>query len=53
MHVSKILGTSRDTFIYNPWQNIWHEVEKSSKIVQDFKSLLSNFARFLRAIVKL
>ena len=37
---------------YNPGQNIWHKVEKSSKVGQDFKSLLSNFACFLRAIVK-
>ena len=37
----------------NPRQNIWHKVEKCSKVGQDFKSLLSNFACFLRAIVKL
>ena len=28
----------------NPGQNIWHKVKKSSKIEQDFKNLLSNFA---------
>ena len=38
---------------YNPRQNIWHKVEKCSKVGQDFKSLLSNFTCFLRAIVKL
>ena len=37
---------------YNPGQNIWHKVQKSSKIGQDFKSLLHNFACFLTAIVK-
>ena len=36
----------------NPGQNIWCKVEKSSKVGQDFKSLLSNFACFLTAIVK-
>ena len=36
----------------NPGQNIWHKVKKSSKIGQDFKNLLSNFACFLTAIVK-
>ena len=30
----------------NPGQNIWHKVKKSSKIEQDFKDLLSNFACF-------
>ena len=36
----------------NPGQSIWYKVEKSSKVGQDFKSLLSNFACFLTAIVK-
>ena len=36
---------------YNPGQNIWHKLKKSSKIRQDFKNL-SNFAYFLTAIVK-
>ena len=36
----------------NPGQNSWHKVKKSSKIGQDFKNLLSNFACFLTAIVK-
>ena len=36
----------------NAGQNIWHKVKKSSKIGQDFKNLLSNFACFLTAIVK-
>ena len=33
-------------------QNIWHKVKKSSKIGQNFKNLLSNFACFLTDIVK-
>ena len=37
---------------YNPGQNILYQEEKSSKVGQDFKSLLSNFACFLTAIVK-
>ena len=37
---------------YNPGQNIWYKVQKSSKAGQDFKSLLSNFACLLTAIVK-
>ena len=37
---------------YNPGQNICYKVEKSSKVGEDFKSLLSNFACFLTAIVK-
>ena len=32
--------------IYNPGQNIWYKVEKSSKVGQDFKSLLSNLRVF-------
>ena len=31
---------------HNPGQNIWHKVDKSSKIGQDFKNLLSNFMHF-------
>ena len=37
---------------YSPGQNIWYKVKKSSKIGQDFKNLLPNFACFLTAIVK-
>ena len=37
---------------YIPGRNIWHKVKKSCKIGQDFKNLLSNFACFLTAIVK-
>ena len=36
---------------YNPAQNIWHKVKKYSKIGQDFKNVISNFACFLTAIV--
>ena len=36
----------------NPGQNVCHKVKKSSKIGQDFKNLLSNFACFLTAIAK-
>ena len=39
-------------FCYSPGQNIWHKVKKSSKTGQDFKSLLSDVARFLKAIVE-
>ena len=37
----------------NPGQNIWKKVKKSNNIRQDFKNLLSNFACFLTAIVKI
>ena len=37
---------------YNPGKNIWQKVKKSSKIKQDFKNLLPNFAFCLRAIAK-
>ena len=36
----------------NPSQNVWRKVKKFSKIGKDFKNLLSNFACFLTAIVK-
>ena len=35
-----------------PVQNVWHEAKKCPKIGQDFKTLQSNFACFLTAIVK-
>ena len=38
--------------IRNPLQNIWDKVKKSSKLEQDFKDLLPNFACFFTAIVK-
>ena len=34
---------------YNPGQNIWNKIEKSSKTGQDKKSLISTFACFLTA----
>ena len=34
---------------YNPGQNIWNKIEKSSKTGQEKKSLISNFACFLTA----
>ena len=37
----------------NPGQNIWHKVKKFSKIGQDIKNMLSNFACFLTDIVSL
>ena len=37
---------------YNPGQNIWHKIEKSSKTGQDKKSLISTFACFLTATAK-
>ena len=36
---------------YNPSQNIWHKVKKHSKIGQDFKNVISDFAYFLTALV--
>ena len=35
-----------------PLQNIWHKVKESSKLEQDFKNLLANFACFFTAIAK-
>ena len=37
---------------YNPGQNIWHKIEKISKIGQEKKSLISPFACFLTATAK-
>ena len=36
----------------NPGQNIWHKVNKYSKIGQDYKNLKSDFVCFLTAFVK-
>ena len=36
----------------NPGQNIWNKIEKSSKIGQEKKSLISTFEGFLTAIAK-
>ena len=38
--------------LYNPMQNIWNKLEKSSKIGQDKKGLISTFACFLTATAK-
>ena len=38
--------------IYNPGQNIWNRIEKSSKTGQDKKSLISTFACFSTATAK-
>ena len=38
--------------VYNPGQNIWSKIEKSSKTGQDKKSLISTFACFLTATAK-
>ena len=35
---------------HNPSQNIWHKLKKYSKIGQNFKNVISNFACFLTAI---
>ena len=35
---------------YNPSQNLSHNLKKYSKIAQDFKSVISNFASFVTAI---
>ena len=37
---------------YNPGQNIWNKIEKSSKTRQEKKGLISTFARFCTAITK-
>ena len=36
----------------NPGENIWRKIEKSSKISQGKKILISTFAYFLTAIAK-
>ena len=38
--------------IYNPGENIWNKLEKSSIIGQGKESLISTFAHFLTAIAK-
>ena len=43
---------NRYNITYNPGQNIWSKIEKSSKTGQDKKRLVSTFARFLTAIAK-
>ena len=40
------------TLDYNPGQNTWNKIDKSSKIGQDKKSFISNFPYFLAAIAK-
>ena len=35
----------------NPGQNIWQRVKKYSKIGQDLKNVIYNFACFLTAVV--
>ena len=37
----------------NPGQNIWNKLKKSIKIGQDYTNLISTFALFLNATVKL
>ena len=39
------------SLIYNPGQNIWQKVKKYSKIGQDLKNVIYNFACFLTAVV--
>ena len=39
--------SGRKHVIYNPGQNIWNKIEKSSKTGQIKKSLISKFACFL------
>ena len=41
-----------DLLTYNPGQNIWNKIEKSSKTGQGKKSLISTFACFLTATAK-
>ena len=40
------------TLNHHPGQNIWDKIEKSSKIGQDKKSLISALAYFATAIAK-
>ena len=40
------------TSAYNPMQNVWNKLEKSSKTGQDKKSLISTSACFLTATAK-
>ena len=39
-------------YTYNPEQNIWNKLEKSSKTGQDKRSLISTFACFLTGTAK-
>ena len=48
-----VSGTFDKFKIYNPGKNIWNKIEKSSKIGQDKKSLISTFACFLTVTAKL
>ena len=48
--VAHFIKTSLDELILSG-RNIWHKVKKYSKIGQDFKNVISNFAGFLTAIV--
>ena len=40
-------------FVYNPGQNIWNKIEKSSKTGQKKKILMTTVACFLTVIAKL
>ena len=54
-HILKEIGPSyNQNFVPsdNPGQNISHKVKKSTKIGRQFKNLLSNFACFSKAYVK-
>ena len=42
----------REKRIYNPGQNTWNKIEKSSKTGKERKILISAFACFLTAIAK-
>ena len=42
----------QEVWNYNPGQNIWNKIEKSSKTGQDKKSLISTFAYFSTATAK-
>ena len=47
-----VSGTFDKFKIYNPGKNIWKKIEKSGKTGQDKKILVSTFACFVTAIVK-
>ena len=50
--IAEELVSSENIASYNPMQDIWNKLEKSSKTGQDKKSLISTFACFLTATAK-
>ena len=52
LNICGSLGYTSGKLLYNPGQNMWNKIEKSSKTGQVKKSLISTFACFLSAIAK-